>query len=321
MYHLKYLLFGIVLYSSFGSAFADEYDPRQDIFDQIINTLVPTLIVFLFDSIESEKNEESEPGSKEVSRGSGENANPRNSNISDMNGMKSRNPEKSRKKAPRIFDKIRRVFDDFLFLLSLFVLPSIVFHKNHKKFATPLWISILLGVTAGFVFIIFIINYILSSNKTKNKSIIYRVISLSGIAIGFCHIISDICFIFYTRSVPKSKFTEVFIFLHSVIGVLVIIYLPIYLASFEFKIIERPEKLFRIILINLTCIWTPVIQMLNMSLLSGNDYYWTKLILAINLIYLSRVINYAKKGEEKNDDLFGALHLMFNIVLKMEKYI
>ena len=55
MHHSKRLFFGIILLSSFGSAFADEYDPKQDVFDQVINALVPTLIVFLFDTKEREK--------------------------------------------------------------------------------------------------------------------------------------------------------------------------------------------------------------------------------------------------------------------------
>ncbi|CAB4404310.1 unnamed protein product [Rhizophagus irregularis] len=53
--------------------------------------------------------------------------------------------------------KIRRAFDDFLFLLSLFILPSIVFHENNE---IPPWISIFSWVTAGVVFITIIINYI-----------------------------------------------------------------------------------------------------------------------------------------------------------------
>ncbi|CAB5217521.1 hypothetical protein RhiirA5_409866 [Rhizophagus irregularis] len=66
MRHLQHLLFGIILLSSFGSAFADDYDPRQDVFDQVINALVPTLIVFLnFKEADEKKllssiNEESE---------------------------------------------------------------------------------------------------------------------------------------------------------------------------------------------------------------------------------------------------------------------
>ncbi|CAG8688239.1 5919_t:CDS:2, partial [Acaulospora morrowiae] len=42
----------------FDSAFADEYDSKQDVFDQIINTLVPTLIIFLFDNEEIKKDKE-----------------------------------------------------------------------------------------------------------------------------------------------------------------------------------------------------------------------------------------------------------------------
>ena len=61
-------------------------------------------------------------------------------------------------------------------------------------------------------------------------------------------------------------------------------------------------------------VWTPIIQMLNMSILSGNDYYSTKSILALNLISLSRTVNYFKKkeNEENNDDdQFGVSFISF----------
>jgi hypothetical protein len=63
--HLKRLLFGIILLSSFGSAFADEYDPRQDVFDQIINVLVPMLIILLFDMRDNEEERPEEERSRE----------------------------------------------------------------------------------------------------------------------------------------------------------------------------------------------------------------------------------------------------------------
>lgn len=44
MHHLKRILFGIILQSS-GSAFANEYVPKQDDFDQLINALVPILLI------------------------------------------------------------------------------------------------------------------------------------------------------------------------------------------------------------------------------------------------------------------------------------
>lgn len=46
MHHLKRFLFGIILLPSPGSAFADECVPKQDDFDQLINALVPILIIF-----------------------------------------------------------------------------------------------------------------------------------------------------------------------------------------------------------------------------------------------------------------------------------
>ncbi|CAB4433617.1 unnamed protein product [Rhizophagus irregularis] len=142
MRNLKNLLFGIILLSSFGSVFADEYDPKQDVFDQVINTLVPLLIVILFKESEEHLKKSDE-------------------NSDDVKATRS----KTTLDKIRIPVEIRRAFDDFLFLLSLFVLPSIVFHKNHEKFETPLWISIFSGVTAGFVFISIIIIYIAWNKK------------------------------------------------------------------------------------------------------------------------------------------------------------
>ena len=69
-------------------------------------------------------------------------------------------------------------------------------------------------------------------------------------------------------------------------------------------------------------IWTPIIQMLNLSLLSGNDYYWTKSILALNLIYFSRVINYIEKEvkyKRKDENVFGLLSFVFHVVHKLKK--
>jgi hypothetical protein len=195
MHHLKHHLFGIILLSSFRSAFADEYDPKPDIFDQTMNTLVPLLIVFLFKGSEEKQNDPVNQG---------------------------RITQRERKIFDRIrqkisFVKIRRIFDDFLFLLTLFILPCIVFHKSHERFATPIWISILSGTTAGIVFITIIFNYCFHK---KDLFIIRLFFCASPFTINICHISSDICFLFYTRSISVSEFRDVFIYLHSVTGII-----------------------------------------------------------------------------------------------------
>lgn len=92
---------------------------------------------------------------------------------------------------------------------------------------------------------------------------------------------------------PESKFMDVFIYLHAVTIILGSIYLLFWIASFTLlnckdysfpNNIITMEKYYRAIIIKLTCIWSSIVRMLNMSLQSGNDYYWTKSILAINLI-------------------------------------
>ncbi|GBC00551.1 hypothetical protein RclHR1_00390005 [Rhizophagus clarus] len=291
MRHLKHTLFGIILLSSFGSAFADDYDPRQDVFDQVINTLVPTLIVFLNFKEADEKKLISE-----------------DEKIQDVvlqNGTEKRGREtqleskfnKIKKELPPV--KIKRAFDDFLFLLSLFVLPSIVFHKNHER---PLWISTFSGVTAGIVFIMIVINYI--SWHIDNEDLKLYNFLFSPPIIDLCHVFSDICFLFYTRSIPTNNFTDAFICIHAVTGVLgaiffftTVIILSLNKCGYNFsrkfrRFIDVIGANFGKFLITITFLWTPIVQMLNMALLSGNDYYWTKLILALNLIYISRVLYY-----------------------------
>ncbi|CAG8452849.1 933_t:CDS:1 [Acaulospora morrowiae] len=44
--------------------------------------------------------------------------------------------------------------------------------------------------------------------------------------------------------------------------------------------------------VSILMLYIPFIQMLNMVLLSDNNYYLKKLIFASNLIYISRVLNY-----------------------------
>ncbi|CAG8612213.1 4371_t:CDS:1 [Cetraspora pellucida] len=41
-----------------------------------------------------------------------------------------------------------------------------------------------------------------------------------------------------------------------------------------------------------------------MALLFGNDYYWTKSILALNLIYFTRMLNYLKNAPFCTSDEF-----------------
>ncbi|GES87535.1 hypothetical protein GLOIN_2v1471985 [Rhizophagus clarus] len=63
MCQLKRFLFGIILLSSFGSTAAVEcvpkpdnecYEPEQDVFDQLINVLIPILIIIFFEDENSE---------------------------------------------------------------------------------------------------------------------------------------------------------------------------------------------------------------------------------------------------------------------------
>ncbi|PKY47277.1 hypothetical protein RhiirA4_421269 [Rhizophagus irregularis] len=70
MRHLKRLLFGIILLSSFDSAFADEYEPSQDIFDQLINVIAPLLIIFLFDTKPPEDKKKPEDNRESEARNS-----------------------------------------------------------------------------------------------------------------------------------------------------------------------------------------------------------------------------------------------------------
>ncbi|CAG8801571.1 5096_t:CDS:1, partial [Dentiscutata erythropus] len=66
-----------------------------------------------------------------------------------------------------IIRKIKRkhVLDDFIFLLSLFALPSVVFYKNRDKFPIPLWISIFLGMVSILVFVLMMLNYFVNVKK------------------------------------------------------------------------------------------------------------------------------------------------------------
>jgi len=207
-----------------------------------------------------------------------------------------------------------------------------VFYKNHEKFATSFWIPTLFGVTAGFIFILLITIYMSATFGYKNEYVEYIII-VSPLVIDLCHVISDICFIFYTKSIPESNFTDIFIYLHAVTGVLGMFVLLFYIGLFikymvsggfrsreKKAIFYRIERIIRQFTITITFIWTPIVQMLNMSLFSGNDYYWTKSILALNMIYFSRVINYVgkevknKSKVENEDNKFGLLSIVFHVI-------
>ncbi|POG75967.1 hypothetical protein GLOIN_2v1769581 [Rhizophagus irregularis DAOM 181602=DAOM 197198] len=198
MRHLKRLLFGIILLSSFDSAFADEYDPSQDIFDQLINVIAPLLIIFLFDTEEVKKppedkkkpvdNRESEARNSEnldvetaerpkstlkssSKRASEDNRAEEKENIGgtpinsrgDLGEKTEERPKSTLKQSPK------RVFDDFLYILSSFVLPTIVFYINHEEFATPIWIPILSVAITGVI----IISITISLNESSNPNVKY----------------------------------------------------------------------------------------------------------------------------------------------------
>ncbi|GBC09876.1 hypothetical protein RclHR1_09190002 [Rhizophagus clarus] len=343
MRHLKLLLLGIILLSSFSSAFADDgYDfsqAKQDVFDQIISVLVPLIIVFLFKESEEDFKKKKKDLEKRIeclekrmkaleekfpeiredteTNDQGENV---NILVQVFNKLKS--------------NKIRRTFDDFLFLLSLFVLPTIVFHKHHE---TPLWISIVSGVIACVTFIMIIINYIGYYIRGKIELNYWSYIYIT-IMMSLCHIFSDICFLFYTQSISVGENKDIFIGVHAVSGILgsigflgAILGILTEIYSDKSPFVEKLHSaavgddighLFNnvcnYIFITIFSIWTPIIQMLNMALLSGNDYYLTKLILALNLIYLSRVLYYAVKEFDKSEnseknETFGLLNIIFLI--------
>ncbi|PKK69321.1 hypothetical protein RhiirC2_712753 [Rhizophagus irregularis] len=238
MLHLKCLLFGIILLSSFGSAFAEDYDPKQDVFDLIISTLVPTLIIFLYDTKETKDEKKSEANRESESE------------LEANNKSRQKLPILNKIRQGLSHVKIKRAFDDFLFLLSLFVLPCIVLYTHHKEFAIPIWIPILFGVTAGFVFFTIISHYIISySDIVLNDWGIE--LGLLGLFIDFSHVISDICFIFYTKSISENNFTV--------------------------------EPILRKLDITLTFIWTPIVQMLNMSLFSVSCWLYKKLLFSIKI--------------------------------------
>ncbi|CAG8733004.1 28055_t:CDS:1, partial [Dentiscutata erythropus] len=317
--------------------FAEEgYDSTQDVFDSVISTLVPTLIVYMFDKdvIGIRKLKEANSSDSKTKAEAG---------YSDSETKAEEGSSDLETKDENIIRKIKRkhVLDDFIFLLSLFVLPSVVFYKNKDKFPIPLWISIFLGMVSILVFVLMMLNYFVKLNNLRGYGLKIYIIPLS---IEFCHVLSDVSFIFYSKSVFTGVYLNIFVYLHAVTGVICLVAIIIYISFFtrvnslvericcicciccihlNAEILFRMEKVMRIVGITITFIWTPIIQMFNLSLFSGNDYYWTRSILALNLLYFTRVINYAindevvdsseLNNEELNYITFGILNTMFNI--------
>ncbi|CAB4383303.1 unnamed protein product [Rhizophagus irregularis] len=334
MRHLKRLLFGIILLSSFDSAFADEYDPSQDIFDQLINVIAPLLIIFLFDTEEVKKlpedkkkpedNRESEARNSEnldvetaerpkstlkssSKRASEDNRAEEKENIGgtpinsrgDLGEKTEERPKSTLKQSPK------RVFDDFLYILSSFVLPTIVFYINHEEFATPIWIPILSVAITG-VIIISIVWIYMFPKSPKIPMVLADIFSLTH----------EICFIFYTRYNPVNNLNlkNGFSYLH----VALLIFGTIILLYVYYKLIKEkavPNDRFIIICNRLYLLTNPVIQMLNMALLSGNGYYLTKLILAINITFLSRIVDYAREKPDLNNHLDEQIGYLYGTVI------
>jgi hypothetical protein len=291
----KSYLLTVLIFLSFGSAFAissdssdddANYEPDKDVFDQIINTLVPTLMVTLFDSS---------------------------------------NPDYTGDKSTKLtWFRCKQIFDDFLLLLSLFVLPTIVFHKNNVSD----WNTILFGGTSGLMFILQICIFIMMS-KSPGERTIKKIKHAVTFFFTLSSIITDVCFIFYTIEIsPRtSSFTNVFVYMHIVtiaMSVLVLLILFIkYIIKSNLRSFEKKDKGFVgkafILCIDLApFIWTPVTQMLNMSLLSGNNYYWTKSILALNLIFISRILNYVELYfKNDNFEKFGLISLSLSSLHKL----
>ncbi|CAB5390116.1 unnamed protein product [Rhizophagus irregularis] len=173
--------------------FADEYDPRQDVFDQVINALVPILIVFLFGTKGSEDKEEPERSTE---------ANSINSKGSDEEKAELKLTVKQTFKIVTSKLTFKGVFEDLLYLSSLYILPSIVFYKNHEKFAIPLWIPILSVVTTGVVIILVVLslyNFLAASSYSMLKEFIFDFL------VHIFAIINEICFIFYTNNTPANN--------------------------------------------------------------------------------------------------------------------
>ncbi|PKB98478.1 hypothetical protein RhiirA5_431316 [Rhizophagus irregularis] len=334
MRHLKRLLFGIILLSSFDSAFADEYDPSQDIFDQLINVIAPLLIIFLFDTEEVKKppedkkkpedNRESEARNSEnldvetaerpkstlkssSKRASEDNRAEEKENIggTPINSRGDLGEKTEERPKPTLKQSPKRVFDDFLYILSSFVLPTIVFYINHEEFATPIWIPILSVAITG-VIIISIVWIYMFPKSPKIPMVLADIFSLTH----------EICFIFYTRYNPVNNLNlkNGFSYLHVAILIFGTINL-LYACYYLYKVGVIPNDRFIVFGNRIFLLTNPVIQMLNMALLSGNGYYLTKLILAINITFLSRIVDYAREKPDLNECLGEQIGYLYSIVI------
>jgi hypothetical protein len=384
MRHLKRLLFGIILFSSFGSAFADEYDPIPDIFDQIVNVIVPLLIVFLFDTKEDDKkksednreseekekigvtpvnsrnleetaerskstskpssirafedhresdekekigvtpinsrnlkdpNEETAERSKSTSKPSSIRASENNRELDEKEkirvtpinsrNLKDSDEETAERSKSTLKLSLKRAFDDFIYILSLFVLPLIIFYINHEKFASPLWIPIFSGAATGVIVISIVCIYVFPKSP-KIAFVLADIFSL----------IHEICFIFYTRYNPVNNLylKNAFVCLHIVnmiIGATDLLYIYYNMIKGVLHINNRFVRFCN----KLYLIVTPIIQMLNIALLSGNGYYLTKLVLAINIIFLSRIADYAREKPDLNKHVNEKIGFLYGIVI------
>ncbi|CAG8659089.1 8830_t:CDS:2 [Acaulospora morrowiae] len=143
--------------------------------------------------------------------------------------------------------------------------------KSRETQNTPMWVIILYGISAFIVVIIIVrIRFI----KDGQEAIIYFMIVLG------VHVVSDLCFLFYSRAIDTNE-SNIFVYLHAVSGIITGSGLLI-------------EEMYEGLAVSFLMLYIPFIQMLNMALLSDNNYYLKKLIFASNLIYISRILNYLK---------------------------
>src|SRR5438105_12958268 len=98
----------IFLFLFFVLVYADDYDPKPDVFDQLINTLVPMVIIALLE-INPESHIKSESD-----------ANPESDIKPELVIMASKSDNS-------YWLKCKHVFDDILLLLSIYILLTILF--------------------------------------------------------------------------------------------------------------------------------------------------------------------------------------------------
>ncbi|CAB5355240.1 unnamed protein product [Rhizophagus irregularis] len=233
MRHLKRLLFGIILLSSFDSAFADEYDPSQDIFDQLINVIAPLLIIFLFDTEEVKKLPEDK-----------------------------KKPEDNRESEARNSENLD---------VETAERPKSTLKSSSKRAS--------------------------EDNRAEEKE------NIGGTPINSRGDLGE-----KTEERPKSTYLHVALL---IFGTIILLY--VYYKLIKEKAV--PNDRFIIICNRLYLLTNPVIQMLNMALLSGNGYYLTKLILAINITFLSRIVDYAREKPDLNNHLDEQIGYLYGTVI------